>query len=248
MRSVFALLLAAAAGLAGAAERRSGFDDLSPATQALQRDDTQNPAMLWHAEGQRLWHEGPRACASCHGTVLPGMRGVAARYPAHQAAHDAAHHRVFTLGQRINQCRVQQQRAAPWPAESEALQTLIGHASRGLPIAPARDAALLDSRQRGQALWQQRLGQLDLSCAMCHERLAGQRLAGSVIPQGHPTGYPIYRLEWQGMGSLQRRIRGCLVGVRAEPWDAQAQEWVDLEVFLMHRAAGMPLETPAVRP
>jgi sulfur-oxidizing protein SoxA len=32
-------------------------------------------------------------------------------------------------------------------------------------------------------------------------------LAGNVIPQAHPTGYPIYRLEWQKMGSLQRRLQ-----------------------------------------
>ena len=37
----------------------------------------------------------------------------------------------------------------------------------------------------------------------------------AVIPQAHPTGYPIYRLEWQGLGSLQRRLRNCLVGMRA---------------------------------
>jgi sulfur-oxidizing protein SoxA len=69
-----------------------------------------------------------------------------------------------------------------------------------------------------------------------------------VIPQGHPTGYPIYRLEWQGMGSLQRRLRGCLTGVRAEPFAADSDEFTALELFLMQRAAGLPVETPAVRP
>ncbi len=47
-------------------------------------------------------------------------------------------------------------------------------------------------------LYRQRIGQLDLSCAQCHDDNAGKRLGGSVIPQAHPTGYPIYRLEWQG--------------------------------------------------
>jgi hypothetical protein len=50
-----------------------------------------------------------------------------------------------------------------------------------------------------------------------------------VIPQAHPTGYPIYRLEWQGLGSLQRRLRGCMSGVRAEPYPYDAQELVELE-------------------
>ncbi len=112
----------------------------------------------------------------------------------------------------------------------------------------AADPRLASWRERGQALYGQRVGQLDLACADCHDRHAGQRLAGSVIPQGHPTGYPIYRLEWQGMGSLQRRLRGCLTGVRAEPIAADSDDFTALELFLMQRAAGMLVETPAVRP
>ena len=78
--------------------------------------------------------------------------------------------------------------------------------------------------------------------------LAGQRLAGSIIPQGHPNGYPEYRLEWQGMGSLERRIRNCMVGVRAEPFAADAPELVELELYLGARSNGLAVETPAVRP
>ena len=69
-----------------------------------------------------------------------------------------------------------------------------------------------------------------------------------MIPQGHPTGYPVYRLEWQSLGSLQRRLRGCMTGVRAEPFAYGADELVALELFLMERAAGMTVETPAVPP
>ena len=68
------------------------------------------------------------------------------------------------------------------------------------------------------------------------------------MPQAHPTGYPIYRLEWQSLGSLQRRLRNCMIGLRAEPYAYGAPEYVDMEVYLMWRARGMTLETPAVRP
>ena len=78
--------------------------------------------------------------------------------------------------------------------------------------------------------------------------LAGKRLGAAVIPQGHATGYPIYRLEWQALGSLQRRLRNCMSGVRAEPYAYDAVELIELELHLMQRARGMPLETPAVRP
>jgi sulfur-oxidizing protein SoxA len=36
--------------------------------------------------------------------------------------------------------------------------------------------------------------------------------------------------------------------MRAEPYDYGAPELVELELSLMWRARGMPLETPAVRP
>jgi sulfur-oxidizing protein SoxA len=103
-------------------------------------------------------------------------------------------------------------------------------------------------RQQGEQIWQQRLGQLHMACLHCHDQRAGLRLGGAVIPQGHATGYPIYRLEWQAMGSLQRRLRGCITGVRAEPWAPDAPEWIALEAWLAQRAAGMAVETPAVRP
>jgi sulfur-oxidizing protein SoxA len=105
------------------------------------------------------------------------------------------------------------------------------------------------SAERGQARWHlQRMGQLNLSCAQCHDERWGQRLAGSIIPQAHATGYPIYRLEWQAMGSLQRRLRNCMSGVRAEIPAFGAQELVELELYLNTRAKGMAMEAPAVRP
>jgi sulfur-oxidizing protein SoxA len=58
----------------------------------------------------------------------------------------------------------------------------------------------------------------------------------------------LYRLEWQALGSLQRRLRGCLTGVRAELWPADAAQYVELELYLQQRGAGLPLEVPAVRP
>lgn len=231
--------------------RRSGFDDMSPATQTLQRDDSQNPAMLWVQEGEALWNRPSgaqqRSCASCHGDARQSQRGVAARYPR----FDAGLGRPISLSQRIEQCRTQRQRAPAFDAgsgESLSLETYVAHQSRGLPIAPDADARLEPFRARGEQLFGRRLGQLNLSCALCHDERAGGHLGGSVIPQGHATGYPLYRLEWQGMGTLNRRLRNCLVGVRAEPFAPGAIEWVELELYLAGRARGMPVETPAVRP
>lgn len=236
------LALALVAGGAAADDRRSGFQFMSPATQALQNDDTLNPAWLWLKDGEQRF---AGACSRCHSVA--SLRGVATRYPA----FDAGLGRPLNLGQRIDQCRVRHLGQAPLPPEHEqrlALEIFVASLSRGLPIAPPADARLAPFREQGRQLYRQRLGQLDLACTQCHDQHAGGRLAGSLIPQAHPTGYPIYRLEWQGVGSLQRRLRGCLTGVRAQPWGDDAPEVVALELYLMQRAAGMALETPAVRP
>jgi sulfur-oxidizing protein SoxA len=232
--------------------RRSGLDFMSPALQAMQRDDRLNPAMLWVAEGQALWSQpagaAAKACSDCHRDAE--MRGVATRFPA----FDERLGRPLTLAGRILQCRVRHQQATAWPAtgpdsdEALALQSWVALQSRGMAVAPPEDARLAPWRRRGEQLYGQRLGQLNLACSQCHDQHAGARLGGAVIPQAHPTGYPIYRLEWQGLGSLERRLRTCVVGVRAEPFATGADEWLALELYLAQRAAGMPLEAPAVRP
>lgn len=234
-----------------ATEKHSGYQDASPETRAMQDDDTSNPGFLWVQQGESLWSErtgsAGRSCADCHGTAPTAMRGVAARYPA----FDAHLGRPITLSQRIQQCRVERQEATPLTPDSDALLGLsayVGLQSRGMKMQVAVDGPMRPFYEAGKALFNARQGQFNLSCAQCHDDLAGQRLGGSVIPQGHPNGYPEYRLEWQAMGSLERRIRNCMVGVRAEPFADDALDLVELELYLGARAYGLHVETPAVRP
>jgi L-cysteine S-thiosulfotransferase len=242
--------------------RRSGADFMSPDLQAMQRDESLNPGMLWVKQGADLWQStadqnpnatpskitaSTRSCASCHGDATHTMRGVATRYPA----FDATSQRPINLAQRINLCRVNQQQASAWRAESAellALESYIAHQSRGLPITPPSDARLQPFIDQGQQRYMQRMGQLNLSCAQCHDERAGLRLGGNLIPQAHPTAYPVYRLEWQGVGSLQRRLRNCMSGVRSQAYPFGAQELVELELYLAAQARGMALESPGVRP
>ena len=247
-------IVVAASAFAGeipSPDRRSGYDFMSRETRAMQDDDTANPGLLWVLEGGALWARksgaAGRACADCHGDARTSMKGVAARYPA----FDAARRHPVSLEQRINGCRTERQQAPPLPWESRellALTAYIARQSRGLPIEIAIDERTRPFLDAGRATWNRRLGQLNLACSQCHDDHWGRQLAGNVIPQAHPTGYPLYRLEWQGLGSLERRLRNCLIGIRAEPYEFGAPELVDLELYLMWRARGMLMESPAVRP
>jgi sulfur-oxidizing protein SoxA len=251
------VLLAALAGCTAAPEDgttpepagRSGYAYLGEELRALQDDDFGNPGMLWVDRGAALWETAPAdggpACAGCHGPPA-SLGAVAARLPR----WDAARGGLENLELQINECRSERQGEAPWPWESDALlamTALVAHQARGEPIAVTVDGAARAAFERGRQAFERRRGQLDLSCADCHERYAGARLRGDVVSEGMVNGFPIYRLTWQTLGSRHRMFRWCNEAVRAEPWPFGAEPYLELELYLAWRARGLPVETPAVR-
>jgi sulfur-oxidizing protein SoxA len=230
-------------------QRQSTTALMTPSNQAMQKDMSLNPALFWVMDGEALWADrnnpSAKACADCHQDVKQAMKGVAATFPKRVQG------KLQNLEGQINQCRTSRQQSPAFAYESKpllALSTLIAYQSRGLPIAASTDPAIEPDYKKGQSLYFQRMGQLNLSCAQCHDDRAGLKLASSTIPQGHPTAYPIYRIEWQGMGSLQRRLRNCVSAVRAEQYAYGSPELLALELYLMRRANGMQIESPGVRP
>jgi sulfur-oxidizing protein SoxA len=230
-------------------QRQSTNALMTPSNQAMQKDMSLNPALFWVMDGEALWADrnnpSAKACADCHQDVKQSMKGVAATFPKRVQG------KLQNLEGQINQCRTSRQQSPAFAYESKpllALSTLIAYQSRGLPIATSTDPAIEPDYKKGQSVYFQRIGQLNLSCAQCHDDRAGLKLASSTIPQGHPTAYPIYRIEWQGMGSLQRRLRNCVSAVRAEQYAYGSPELLALELYLMRRANGMQIESPGVRP
>jgi sulfur-oxidizing protein SoxA len=230
-------------------DRQSGYSMMSAEIQAMQDDPSLNPATFSVEDGRSIWSEkvGPhdKACAACHGQSGKSMQGVATQFPK------VMHGKLQTLEGQINQCRISHQDLPPFEYESKellALTAFVATQSKGMPIRIQLNKSNQADFDAGKLWFYQRMGQLNLSCAQCHEDRAGLKLGGSVIPQAHPTAYPIYRLEWQSLGSLERRLRNCMSGVRAKPFEYGSQEMAQLELYLMWRARGMPLETPGVRP
>jgi len=251
------LVIACVAGSACAQERgiataelRSGIGFAGAAVQAMQADDAANPGMLWVERGEKLWRApagaDDRSCASCHGSAAASMRGVAARYPVPDAVSGA----MLDVEGRIVDCRVRRQRAPPLAREGEDLLALAAHVayqSRGMLVAVSIAGPARAAFERGRAYYDERRGQMNLACAHCHDRNWGRRLLAETISQGHGNGYPAYRLEWQTLGSLDRRLRACLYGIRAEAPAPGAPELVDLALFLAWRAEGLKIEAPGVR-
>ena len=227
---------------------KGGIEFQGADVKALEADDFANPGLLWVTRGESLWAE-PRgeskvSCASCHAAAK--MTGVAARYPR----FDASLGRVVNLDERINACVEGRQRAPrlAWEsAELLALGAFVARQSHGLPLAVSIDGPARATWEAGRDLYHRRIGQLHLACTNCHDASWGKTLLAESISQGHPNGWPAYRLEWQSIGSLERRLRACFFGVRAEMPAYGSADLIALELYLAWRAQGLPSTVPGVR-
>ena len=229
---------------------RSGLVFSGPDVQGLQADSFANPGLLWLSRGEALWAQriGPlkQSCQDCHGLQSISMRGVATQYPKLVPKTG----QLVNLEDQIRACRTDRQQATVWPFESEELLAMtlyLTEGSKGMPLQMSPDPQLGKHLQAGATLYQRRQGQLNLSCAQCHDQLQGRRLYSDPLSQGHPNGYPVYRLEWQTLGSLERRLRSCYAGIRAEPPPWGDLSMRQLALYLNWRGAGLPIEVPAVR-
>ena len=235
---------------AQAEPRTSATHFLPPELKAQQADDGANPGMLWVERGDKLWRtrEGPKAasCEGCHGDATSSMRGASARHPQ----VDPSSGRLLNLEGRINNCRTSHMDLPPLKYESDDLLGLTAYIARqssGLRFSVKIDGASAPHYEAGKRFFFERQGQLNIACNQCHDDLVGRKLRGDTISSGLPTGYPVYRLDWQKMGSLHRRLRACALGVRAEQLDLGAPEYLDLELYLAARAGDATIEAPAIR-
>ena len=231
---------------------KSGYYYQSTEEQALQDDKFANPGFLWVDEGKALFEDDRQhpSCASCHAEQSnlrkESWQTAATRYPA----FDSQMNRVITLEERINHCRSTHQNLPPLDWETRellALTAFVANRAQGVPIAIQVTDQNQESLRRGAAYYNLRKGQLNLACRHCHEQNPGRMLRGDRLSEGLPTGYPAYKLEWQDLGSLQRRLRDCDIGVRAQPHPYGAQVYADLELYLKLRGNQLQIDTPAVR-
>jgi L-cysteine S-thiosulfotransferase len=224
MRPVGLVLLLVALN---ASAQRSGLEYASPEIRRLQGSEMENPGMLWVDAGEKLFKA---RCASCHAS----MKGVAARYPR------VVDGKVVTLEARVRH-------RVPFAYESDellGLTTYIAYQSRGMPIGEHLSPRDIE---KGKSEYFRRRGQMNLACASCHDANAGKRIGGETISEGQPNGYPTYRLRWQTLGSLERRLRACFSGVHAEMPPYGDPLLGQLEAYLAWRGRGLPIEAPAVR-
>ncbi|PIT76225.1 sulfur oxidation c-type cytochrome SoxA [Limnohabitans sp. B9-3] len=244
------LLMPSLSVVVHAQTRQSGLLFLTPQLQAMQRDPDTNPISLWRDQGQTLW---TAQCSACH-PKTEAMKDVATRFP--KVVMTNATPELRNLEDQINVCRQRTLQPAKSleDAETLSLSTYLHAQAQGLaidvqpPNADSRaQAGWLSALTQGTQLYATRLGRMNLACVHCHDGKVGTQLRAEVISPAHPTGFPIYRLNWQTLGSMDRRLRACYSGVQAQIPAPGSAELRQLELYLKVRANGMPLDGPSIR-
>ncbi|MBL3572719.1 sulfur oxidation c-type cytochrome SoxA [Rhodovulum sulfidophilum] len=231
-------------------EIRSGWTFRTDDTQALEMDDFENSGMVFVEEARAVWDrpEGTegKACADCHGAVDDGMYGLRAVYPKYVESAG----KVRTLEQMINACRTSRMGAPEWDyigPDMTAMVALIASVSRGMPVSVAIDGPAQSTWEKGREIYYTRYGQLDLSCASCHEQYFDHYIRADHLSQGQINGFPSYRLKNARLNAVHDRFRGCIRDTRGVPFAVGSPEFVALELYVASRGNGLSVEGPSVR-
>ncbi|WP_236626211.1 sulfur oxidation c-type cytochrome SoxA [Actibacterium mucosum] len=227
----------------------SGWRFRSDETQAVQMDDFDNPGMLGVENALAAWdtEEGSegKSCASCHGAA-ESLAGIRAVYPKWNEAKGM----VTTLEMEVNNCRETRMGAEKWKytgGDMTDMVALISSVSRGMPVNVAIDGPAQSTWEAGKELYYTRTGQLELSCANCHEDSYGLMIRADHLSQGQINGFPTYRLKNTKLNSVHARFKGCVRDTRAETFAPGSPEFIALELYVASRGNGLSVEGPSVR-
>jgi len=248
MRVIFLWSLCCLLSLSSWAQSGNAF--LSPSLKAIQADPSANPISLWLEQGKSLWGQAsePSSCAQCHGSVA-SLKEAATHFPKWSNKGQ----KLINLEDQIVACSERTTKPYKGLESSEvlSLSALLHSTSAGLPFELKPQDAVKELWQTelnaGANLFTTRMGRMNLACTHCHDLNIGKTMRADVISPGHPTGFPIFKMSWQSMGSLDRRLRACYSGVQAEVPPSGSNELRQLELFLKLRAQGMPIEGPSLR-
>lgn len=227
----------------------SGWVFRTDETQALQMDDFDNPGMIFVDQGLDVWNtvEGTadKSCASCH-EGPESLKGLRAELPKWNEGAG----KVYTMEMYINDCRTERMgaEAYSWTENDMVnLTALISLQSRGMPVSVAIDGPAQSTWEQGKEMYYTRYGQLELSCANCHEDNYDNYIRADHLSQGQINGFPAYRLKNTKLNSVQDRFKGCIRDTRAETFSPGSDEFIALELYVASRGNGLSVEAPSVR-
>lgn len=206
-------------------------------------------------EGKALFnkpgHNG-KSCASCH---ADNLKGVAATYPK----FDRVLGKVMLIETHTNHCRKKYMHSKPYrlgSRNSNTLSSYIKYMARNAPVTLASDEATQKALKKGRQSFYKKTGQLNFSCADCHDSAAGKWLRGQSLNSIRPDGkYSYTAATWPrhfialhelGLISMQQRIRHCQIVTQTYPLKPGSAEYINMELYITSLAQGAPMQAPTM--
>lgn len=200
-------------------------------------------------EGKELY-EKPFANGKTYASCLPnGGIEIAHLYPK----FDNKSGKVKTLPGIINECREKNGEKPLNVLKGDLVKILayLSDTSRGktINIEIPNDPRALAAYEQGKQIYFTRRGKFDFACYHCHWEASGLRVRGNELSPaiGQAANFPVYRSKWGEIGSIQRRYKGCMNNIGAQPLKEQTEAMNNLEYFHTYLSNGVPLNAPNSR-
>lgn len=227
----------------------SGWHFRDDDTRAMQKDDFENLGMVFVDRGLDSWNakqgKGGESCAGCHQgpESMTGLRATTPRV-------DAKTGKLMLVENYVNTCVTERMGLEAWGMTGSKMKdmlALISMQSRGQTVNVAIDGPAAPFWEKGKEIYYTRYGQLEMSCANCHEDNYGKFIRSDHLSQGQVNGFPVYRLKDAGILSAQQRFIGCVRDTRAETFKAGSDEFKALELYVASRGNGLSVEGVSMR-
>jgi L-cysteine S-thiosulfotransferase len=216
-------------------------------------DALENPGMWAVDKAPVLWQlPGPSgsACANCHDQPERSFKSWAASMPKWEPRLD----KVVGIEEFVTR-HAKATTGHVWLMQSDentALAVYLRYVSNDAPInvditsAPARAAY-----ERGKALTEREIGQLNFACVDCHtsEKGASKWIRGQWLGEfrGQLDHFPTWRTSRQAIWDIRKRFQWCAVAIGSDELPPDAKEYGELELYLAAQNAGLKLSVPGIR-
>jgi sulfur-oxidizing protein SoxA len=270
MRSwLHALVLAGLVALTGSAWAQDDAEKEIERYRAMISDPFANPGFLFVDRGEALWKQARgtknASLETCDLGEGPGkLEGAYAKLPRYFADAD----KVMDLEQRLLWCMEKIQgldtsdvvkRRFGRPGVISDMQDLVGYIankSSGMKLEfPLTHPKEKEAFAIGSAMFFQRGGQWDFSCATCHAE-DGKRIRLQGLPNLAKAGkavqetmgsWPTYRVSQSQLRTMQHRLWDCYRQMRWPEPDYAADGLTALTLYLNKKAEGGEIQVPSIK-
>jgi len=199
--------------------------------------------VLWKTRGP-----GGFSCNTCHNDPKAAFKTWAATMPKWEPRLN----KVLGVEEFITR-HAKATTGLTWNMETDQnrdMSVYLHNLANGTPINV--DTTSVEAKaaiERGKALANRKIGELNFACTDCHGKSAIHWIRGQWLgePKGQYDHFPTWRTSLLHVWDIRQRFQWCQVNIRADELPPDAKEYGDLELYLASMNEGLKLSVPGIR-